>query len=133
HLIKEGLHTVCSPSVLFSKHSSIGTRCSDGRLALRAELPPLALPPDLELPRRPVLPQRRRSTRLRSSRCDGSHHMGRGESQVHTHKKRKSLGWFVPVRAAREAGMGGKRRKKGQRQSQLPEKGFLSFIPPQSL
>src|SRR5262249_42882489 len=48
--------------------------------------------------------------------------------QVHSHQQPESLGWFVPVRAAREAWIGRKRRRKGQRQSQLPEQGSLSFI-----
>ena len=70
-----------------SKHTSIGTRCSDGTNA------PAGLPPRLA-------PQRRRS-----KRCDGNRHMGHGESQGHNHQQPELSDWSVPGRSGH--GLGG--------------------------
>ena len=76
-----------------SKHTSIDTRCSDDTKRPAGLPPRLALPPPhLALPPRLAL-QRRRSTRRRSSRCDGSRHTGRGESQVRNHQRPELSDW----------------------------------------
>ena len=90
-----------------SKHTSIGTRCSDGTKVRRpAGLPPrpALLPPHLALqPRHSARRRHRRSTRRRSSRCDGIRHTGRGESQVRSPRQPELSGWPVSVQAVRAA------------------------------
>jgi|SoiMetStandDraft_2_1073263.scaffolds.fasta_scaffold09125_5 hypothetical protein len=83
-----------------SKHTSIGTRCSDGTNA------PAGLPPRLApLPRRLGLPPRLAPQRRRSKRCDGNRHMGHGESQGHNHQQPELSDWSVPGRSGH--GLGG--------------------------